>query len=313
MLDPFFSAPEIFVTKGKVLSDFLNLQSLPFHLHEIIVAFCFYTFIDTYGSHIISSQLFPNIYPSLAPRSKVNWNIHVVSFVQSTLICTLALWVQWTDEERWNMDWTGRIWGYTGAQALVQAFAMGYFLWDLMASVVHLDVLGLSSLIHAVCAFLVVGIGFRPFANYYGLNFVLYELSTPFLNIHWFFDKLNMTGSRAQLYNGIVLIFTFFSCRLAWGVYQSARLYQDIWKVYHAPNTGISIPEFAVPGDPEWELFRSSVSSEDLALPMWLALGYLGTNTMLTLLNFYWFKQMISAVSKRFSTKEKISKADKSK
>ncbi|KAF7864435.1 hypothetical protein EAF04_006569 [Stromatinia cepivora] len=177
MLDPFFSAPEIFVAKGKVLSDFLNLQSLPFHLHEIIAAFCFYTFIDTYGSYIILSQLFPNIYPSLAPRSKVNWNIHVVSFVQSTLICTLALWVLWTDEERWNMDWTSRIWGYTGAGALVQAFAMGYFLWDLMASVIHLDVLGLSSLIHAICAFLVVGIGFRPFANYYGLNFVLYELS----------------------------------------------------------------------------------------------------------------------------------------
>jgi hypothetical protein len=36
----------------------------------------------------------------------------------------------------------------------------------------------------------------HPFANYYGLNFILYEISTPFLNIHWFFDKLNMTGSR---------------------------------------------------------------------------------------------------------------------
>jgi TLC domain len=56
----------------------------------------------------------------------------------------------------------------------------------------------------------------RPFANYYGLNFVLYELSTPFLNIHWFLDKLNVTGSRLQLYNGIALVVTFFACRVVW-------------------------------------------------------------------------------------------------
>lgn len=39
--------------------------------------------------------------------------------------------------------------------------------------------------------------------------------------------------------------------------------------------------------------------------------GYLGANTILTLLNFYWFKQMITAVSKRFSKKEKVKRSDK--
>ncbi|KAF7919309.1 hypothetical protein EAE99_008611 [Botrytis elliptica] len=207
------------------------------------------------------------------------------------------------------MDWTGRIWGYTGAGGLVQAFAMGYFLWDLMASVVHFDILGWSSLIHALCALLVVGIGFRPFANYYGQNFVLYELSTPFLNIHWFFDKLNMTGSKAKLYNGIILLLTFFSCRLVWGIYQSAKLYQDIWRAFHTPT--ISVPEFKSPGGPERDIFRFSRGSEELALPIWLAWGYLGTNTILTLLNIYWFKLMISAVLKRFSRNEEVSRADK--
>ncbi|TGO07859.1 hypothetical protein BTUL_0241g00020 [Botrytis tulipae] len=221
------------------------------------------------------------------------------------------------------MDWTGRIWGYTGAAGLVQAFAMGYFLWDLMASVVHFNILGWSSLIHALCALLVVGIGFailgsnptnvwdaqRPFANYYGQNFVLYELSTPFLNIHWFFDKLNMTGSKAQLYNGIVLLLTFFSCRLVWGIYQSAKLYQDIWRAFHTPN--ISVPEFRGPGGPEWDVFRFSRGSEELTLPIWLAWGYLVTNTILTFLNIYWFKQMISSVLNRFSKNEEVTRADK--
>ncbi|TEY50706.1 hypothetical protein BOTCAL_0274g00050 [Botryotinia calthae] len=310
MLDPFFSPPKIFGTKVQVLADFLNLQTLPYHIHEIVIAFCFYTIIDTYVSQIISSRLFPKIYPSLSHRVKINWNIHFVSFVQSTVICLLALWVLWTDDERWDMDWRGRIWGYTGAGGLVQAFAMGYFLWDLMASIVHLDALGWSSLIHAICALLVVGIGFRPFANYYGLNFVLYELSTPFLNIHWFFDKFNMTGSKAQLYNGIVLLVTFFSCRLVWGVYQSARLYHDLWSSFHT-SRAITAPEPRFSGGSEWELFRFLEESKELSLPTWLAWGYLATNTILTLLNFYWFNQMISAVSKRFSKKGKHTRVDK--
>ena len=54
----------------------------------------------------------------------------------------------------------------------------------------------------------------RPFVNYYGCIFILWELSTPFLNIHWFLDKVNMTGSRAQLYNGYLLLFSFFSSQL---------------------------------------------------------------------------------------------------
>ena len=44
----------------------------------------------------------------------------------------------------------------------------------------------------------------RPFVNYYAPTFILYELSSPFLNIHWFCDKLNMTGSKIQLYNGFI-------------------------------------------------------------------------------------------------------------
>ena len=43
---------------------------------------------------------------------------------------------------------------------------------------------------------------------------MLYELSTPFLNIHSFFDKLGLTGIRAQLYNGLALLVVFFCCQL---------------------------------------------------------------------------------------------------
>jgi hypothetical protein len=58
------------------------------------------------------------------------------------------------------MDWVGRIWGYTGAGGAVQGFAAGYFLWDLIASIVHYNVLGWGSLAHAISALLVTSLGF---------------------------------------------------------------------------------------------------------------------------------------------------------
>ena len=35
-----------------------------------------------------------------------------------------------------------RVWGYTGASGMVQGFAAGYFLWDLVTSAGNLDVHG---------------------------------------------------------------------------------------------------------------------------------------------------------------------------
>jgi hypothetical protein len=72
--------------------------------------------------------------------------------------------------------------------------------------------------------------------NFYAPTFILYELSSPFLNIHWFCDKLNMTGSTLQFVNGIVLLFTFFSCRLCWGTYNSIRVFNDVWRGHSHPK-----------------------------------------------------------------------------
>jgi len=129
---------------------------------------------------------------------------------------------------------------------------------------------------------------------------VLYELSTPCLNIHWFMDKLGMTGSRAQLYNGILLLITFAGCRLVWGVYQSALIYNDVWQAWQA----------ATPFTSRCATFFTKTRLNALinvpldcrVLPTWLGVVYVGANTVLTLLNFFWYSKMIAAVTKRFKS-----------
>jgi len=162
----------------------------------------------------------------------------------------------------------------------------------------------------------------RPFCNYYGPVFILYELSSPFLNIHWFCDKLNMTGSKLQWYNGMILLGTFFGCRLLWGTYQSLRVYQDVWHTMHlnttapiyrevhdSPHASIFSPRDGqlCLGEASCILAQSEVmkfaGSHTQAVPLWLAGIYLTCNLVLNSLNFYWFGKMIETVRKRFEGK----------
>lgn len=209
------------------------------------------------------------------------------------------------------MDWKGRLWGYTPASGMVQGFAAGYFLWDLQVSSQYINISGPSALLHAIGALAITCIGFKPFGNYYGLSFVLYELSTPFLNVHWFCDKLGMTGSTLQLYNGIALIVTFFGCRIVWGTYQSIMIYSDIYKALMLPSPGRMgsfLDDTKCTGNASGMGLGGSSGCEVGDLPLWLVSVYLVGNTALSLLNLYWFTQMVKAVRKRFIPKEELAK-----
>jgi hypothetical protein len=119
----------------------------------------------TVVSPYLSSLLVPHIYNKFNKRTKVNWNVRVVSFIQASLINTAAIYVIFADEQRNEMDWRGRIWGYSGATGLVQGMAAGYFLWDLTVSVQYLAILGPGSLMHAIAALMVTLVGFVSFQD----------------------------------------------------------------------------------------------------------------------------------------------------
>ena len=87
-----------------------------------------------------------------------------------------------------------------------------------------------------------------------------------------------MTGTTAQLINGVALITSFGCSRLLWGVYQSVSMYRDIWAASKTPG--------------------------GLPVPPWLAIAYVVSNTTLSALNFYWFGRMIETLMKRFGKDE---------
>ncbi|KAF2233117.1 DUF887-domain-containing protein, partial [Viridothelium virens] len=314
MLDPFPLPPPTFLQRAIApLASSLNLPTLPLHIHEVLFAFTLYHLVNTQLSPWLSSLLFPRTYAGLNRRTRINWDVHVVSMVQCCLINALAVWTIVADSERRSMGAGARVFGYTGAGGLIQALAAGYFLWDFVLCARHVAVFGPGLLAHAVSALVVFGLGFRPVFNYYGPVFILYELSTPFLNVHWFCDKLDLTGSSLQLYNGMALIASFFLARLCWGTYSSLRVMWDVYRTTFQSD-GYFVPP-SLPGSPGYEgtskvaaaLGRSTDPRAEITrfatgepIPLWVCVVYLGANLTLHSLNFYWFGKMIETVRKRF-------------
>lgn len=114
-----------------------------------------------------------------------------------------------------------------------------------------------------------------------------------------------MTGSTIQFVNGICLLFTFFSCRLVWGTYNSVIVFSDIYRTYIAGPVVLSNPESGklnnstVVGNAG---FKHGVMqyADGQTVPLWLAGAYLASNLTLNSLNWFWFGKMVETLRKRF-------------
>ena len=98
----------------------------------------------------------------------------------------------------------------------------------------------------------------------------MWELSTPFLNIHWLLDKLGLTGSLLQFVNAMCLLLSYVTVRMIIGVSESYKIVTLLW----------------------------SPAADTLALPykLYYTLGLL----ILNALNYIWFFKMLHAMRKRF-------------
>ena len=133
----------------------------------------------------------------------------------------------------------------------------------------------------------------HPFGLYYGIQYALVELSTPFVNIHWFLNKLDKAGSTFQIVNGMLLIVTFACCRLIWGSYLTFVFFRDVWTALHAPQSS-------------WTEYNYSPSERPLILehraPWWLAVMFMISNAVVMSLSAFWFTKMIATIQKHIDS-----------
>lgn len=153
----------------------------------------------------------------------------------------------------------------------------------------------------------------------------MYELSSPFLNIHWFCDKLNLTGSIYQAVNGAFLTGTFFACRIIYGNISSVYVFNDVFRGFYYGNSSLRLAEgggmkpgagatgagvTAVPGRTYTTADLLQIYGDEQGqryafvgethVPLILALTYLASNIVLNTLNIYWFAKMVQTIRSRF-------------
>ncbi|OAX42010.1 DUF887-domain-containing protein [Rhizopogon vinicolor AM-OR11-026] len=243
----------------------LGISKISDFADVIVLSFLFFSVVHNSLSPTVSAALFPVSYGKAGKRVRNSWDIHVASLVHATIIIFLAgrcLNIPSLDENRafgWHED-----------AGFVIAIATGYFIWDSVESIIHFTEIGF--VFHGISCLLIYGLGFTPFVPYYGVRFLFWELSTVFLDIHWFLDKTGKTGSTLQLVNGIALIATFFSVRCVWG----AKMSYDFFVTLNGVYDQISTPYVIIYG---------------------------GGNILLQVLNWFWFAKMMIALKKRFHGK----------
>jgi len=200
-------------------------------------------------------------------RTLVNWDMHVVSQFHCIPACIMAIMVMADPALHGLAALTTK----TQLSTFLLIFSCGYFLWDTVLSIKYLKWFGPGFLLHGVICFILYGLALRPFLNFYAGLFLLFELSTPFLNNNWFMDKCEMTGSKLQLVNGVLTLLVFFGARIAGGFYYSYTFQREVGAF------GDAHPEF-----PRMHIYIYRIA-----------------NVIMCGLNAYWFHAMIDAVRRR--------------
>lgn len=105
---------------------------------------------------------------------------------------------------------------------------------------------------------------------YFGSRLLLFEVSTVFLNMHWFLEKSHIRGP-VYFCNGITLVASFFIFRIVWGLYMTTQIFI------------VSLARIN-------EIHFMSL------------IFYGGVGVFLNFLNIYWFVKMISMLMRKLKS-----------
>ncbi|GAA5879991.1 hypothetical protein JCM1840_005283 [Sporobolomyces johnsonii] len=250
----------------------LGLPALAPVAHLAIYS-CLASFALQKLSAILSPVLAKGYYPPLKHK-RDDWDLHIVGWVFSLVATPLAFHLIRHPSPELAQD---PLYGSALREERLSAIAVGYFIWDAIVSFRHIRTQGLGFFLHGFGCCLAFLFTLRPFLLWCGPNFLIWELSTIFLNFHWFCDKFKMTGSKAQMINGVFLVSAYIGARLCYGSYNSFKLFRMLFSS------------------------SSDLSKSQQEATGWIRYLFVCLNLTMNGLNMFWFRAMVMALKKRFS------------
>ncbi|SCW03745.1 LAFE_0G17282g1_1 [Lachancea fermentati] len=249
---------------------FKNCENLYIrHLHEIVGSFVFYQFIIfRWLAPKANKLIFGRHYSSIKDEeTKLNFDIHAVSMVQSVVSLVLTWKILF-------LPFSLNVATYQDPfTSMVSSLTIGYFLWDLYVCLKYFSMFGIGFLGHACGSLYVFTISLRPFCQPWIGKFLIFEASTPFVNINWYISQLSRTSSKPvvptwfNMANGLLLMLVFFLVRIVWGFAAIVILCYQLW-VWRA------------------------------IIPNWLPFTLVPLNFGMDALNVFWLSKMVKIAKK---------------
>lgn len=211
----------------------------------------------------------------LDEAKKKDFRVTLTSTLHAFIVSGLGAWVFFAPERHiWDDSKQGKpaIFGESPRAMLAFGIATGYFLWDIKVCLAEKK-LNLGFTIHAMLCCLVYLFGQFPFLNYYGTFFLLFEASTPFLNLRNMLLLLGQTKHHLLPLSSNLFALVFFVVRILGGFTVSAGFWNAVLT-----------------------LLRNEQAHSRL-----ICYFFLLSNLALNGLNVFWFVQIVRSVMKKRS------------
>ncbi|GMM33213.1 Tda4 protein [Saccharomycopsis crataegensis] len=267
------------------LANYLGSETIfATHAHEVLYSFVFYNMLFLFCP-VIGRVCFGSIYTCLVSSSdpkqrklKLNFDIHIIAMIQAIISIGACIWLFCSTVLNDN-----QLLGYDYSHTFVSSITVGYFIWDLLVCLKYFDLFGFEFLLHAVASLFVFSTTFMPFFQYWVPRFLIFEASSPFVNINWFIANSKgakgwLSSTTLNVVNGLLLMLSFFSVRIIWGFY---AIYLVMCLLCNQWNDLTSIEQI-------------------------VASIVVGLNFSLDVLNLFWFKKMVR-IAKKMASKGKSS------
>ena len=188
---------------------------------------------------------FSKTYKNMNQGSRIQFNNRVVSTIHSVLAFVHSLTSIYTNK----IQPYSKITDISDYAMYSMEFSTGYFLWDLFASLEEQDT---SYLLHAIACLGVFSTGcIDPSITMFIIPFLMYECSTPFINIRWFLLKFKYLQRYIASLEKLIFIL-FFVSRIGIGLpiqYKILNIYYSHFEAFPTiKGLGIMFSNIALGG-----------------------------------------------------------------
>lgn len=192
--------------------------------------------------------LLPSLPVKLSAKDVAHLSISVPAFLHAVLVSLMSLYVVLAYAN------PPSLYDYIPLAQTIFCISTGYFAWDLCMVFLVAPKLDLMFACHAVICFLSYSLALYPYLHYYGVCFLLFELSTPFMYVRQTLILLKQYLPELDLDRYIyrvevVFALVFAVVRLGFGLPMSYGVWRDVLSTQQPPGHHPLIPYYYITAD----------------------------------------------------------------